>query len=368
MIMKKTVFMLCAAIMAAAPMISGQTSQKITAGKANEYGLAYALPLTAVDVYLVAELTEKTPGEFYNYARRHLGLTKAVTKQQQSAELKAAFIVPRGVPDANQRWLAQFKPGTSAYITLNEDGVPLTINSDEIPDEFIPEMPVPTEFSASPLEGPAAKQAITADMARSGSIAKKAELAAQRIFELRETRSDLLSGQADNPPADGKAMQIVLDNLAAQEAALTAMFAGVERKRTVVDKVTLLPDSAEIDSRVIARISAVDGILDAEDLAGKPVSLSLKIAQPAELPVNEKGQLKVFPRGGVPYRIPGTALVSVDYDGRTVTAVEMPFAQLGVVFGLPPTLFTDKSQPYKLIYDPNTGGILELAPKSEEAK
>ena len=92
--------LLCAALIAAAPMISAQTSQKITAGKANDYGLAYTLPLTAVDVYLVAELTEKTPGEFYNYARRHLGRTQAVTKQRQSAELKGAFIVPRGVPDA----------------------------------------------------------------------------------------------------------------------------------------------------------------------------------------------------------------------------------------------------------------------------
>lgn len=365
--MKKTVFLLCAALLAGAPVVTAQASQKITAGKANEYGLAYALPLTAIDVYLVAELTEKTPGEFYNYARRYLGLAQAVTKPRQSAELKQAIIVPKGMPDANQRWLAQFRPGSSAFITLNEEGVPLTINSDEIPDEYMPEIPPTTEFSASPLDGPAAEQAITADMARSASLTKKAELAAQRIFELRETRSDLLSGQADNPPADGKAMQLVLDNLAAQEAALTAMFAGVERKRTVVDKVTLVPDSGEIDSRVIARISAVDGILDAEDLAGKPVTLTLRISEAPTLPVNEKGQPKTFPRGGVPYRIPGTALVTVDYDGRTISAVETPMAQLGVVFGLPPTLFTDKNEPYKLIYDPNTGGILELSPKEGSA-
>lgn len=49
-----------------------QTSQKITAGKASEYGLVYSLPVTALDIYLVAELEEAHPGEFQNYARRHL--------------------------------------------------------------------------------------------------------------------------------------------------------------------------------------------------------------------------------------------------------------------------------------------------------
>lgn len=363
--MKTTSLLLCTALLAASPTLTAQTSQRITAGKANEYGLVYTLPTTAIDIYLEAELTEKIPGEFYNYARRHLGISNAVTKEEHTARLKDVLIVPRGVPDTAQRWVAQFKSGTSAFITLTEEGVPIAINADEGIEEIIPAVPAPTEATPSPLETPAAHQAVTEDMARSASLSKKAELAAQRIFELRETRSDILSGQADNPPADGAAMQLVLDNLAAQEAALTAMFAGVTRTRSVVEKVTIVPDSAEIDGRVIARISAIDGLLDADDLAGAPVTLSLKIAQAATMPVNEKGETKTFPRGGVAYRIPGSAYVSISYKGRTVAVEEIPMAQLGVVFGLPPSLFTDKNQPYKVIFDPSTGGIVELSPKGE---
>ena len=44
---------------------SAQTTQKLTAGKINEYGLIYSLPVTTVDVTLEAEKTVKTPGEFF---------------------------------------------------------------------------------------------------------------------------------------------------------------------------------------------------------------------------------------------------------------------------------------------------------------
>ena len=187
-------------------------------------------------------------------------------------------------------------------------------------------------------------------MARSASVSKKAELAAQRVFELRETRSDILSGQADNPPADGDAMKLVLDNLAAQEAALTAMFAGTTSTRTEVRKYTLVPDSTDISGRVIARLSAVDGLIDADNLAGAPITVDVKVIEQGTLPVNEKGEVKTFPKGGVAYTIPGTAAVSVNFGGNRVASQQVSLAQLGIVFGLNPALFTDKKEPYKVIF------------------
>lgn len=141
-----------------------------------------------------------------------------------------------------------------------------------------------------------------------------------------------------------------------------AMFAGVSSSRTVVSKVSFVPDSTDVDSKVIARLSTVEGIIDADNLAGAPITLSLKILSEGKLPVNDRGEEKTFPKGGVAYRVPGTAQVSIDYDGATVATAEVPLAQLGVVFGLNPSLFYDKKAPYKLIFDPATGGVLELEP------
>ena len=360
--MKKTIIALAAlALAASAP---AQTSTRLDAGKATEYGLVYSLPLTALDIYLEAELTQEHPGEFYNYARRHLGINDAIKSDVLSAELKSVTIVPRGVADSRQQWLAQFKNGSSVFMTLSPDNIPMGINADGAPS-IMPLVPAAQAATTSPLEGPAARQAVTQDMARSASVSKKAELAAQRIFELRETRSDILSGQADNPPADGDAMKLVLDNLAAQEAALTAMFAGVSTTRTVVEKVTFIPDSTATDNKVIARLSAVDGILEPDNLAGTPITLDVKILERGELPLTEKGGPKAFPKGGVAYRIPGTAQVTVSYAGRSIASAEVPLAQLGVVFGLNPALFSDKRQPYSVTFDTTTGAVVKLAPMTE---
>ena len=346
---------LLAALLVGALTAPAQTSQKITAGKANEYGLVYSLPVTALDIYIEAEVAESHPGQFYNYARRHLGLTDAITTDSRSARVLDVIIVPRGIADPDRRYVAQFKPGQSAYITLSDGDIPVAVNSEV----------GATAPTSSPLETEAARQAVTAEMARSASVSKKAELAAQRVFELRETRSDILSGQADNPPADGDAMKLVLDNLAAQEAALTAMFAGTTSTRTEVRKYTLVPDSTDISGRVIARLSAVDGLIDADNLAGAPITVDVKVIEQGTLPVNEKGEVKTFPKGGVAYTIPGTAAVSVNFGGNRVASQQVSLAQLGIVFGLNPALFTDKKEPYKVIFDPATGAVLDLAPMGE---
>lgn len=356
----KSAIILLAAVFAGTA--HAQTTQKLSAGKASDYGLVYSLPLTAIDIYLEAELTDEHPGEFHNYARRHLGITDAVVSDSRSARLKSVTFVPRGVSDPDQKWLVQFKAGTTPFVILDEANVPLAVNTDNIPAREAVSLPKAVAAEPTALESDAARQAVTQEMARSSSTSKKAELAAQRIFELRETRSDILSGQADNPPADGKAMELVLNNLSAQEAALTAMFAGTRSVSTVVEKVTVVPDSSEVSGEVIARLSAVDGILDSKNLAGAPITMSIKILERGELPVLDNGSPKTFPKGGLAYRIPGKALVSIEYGGKTIASEEISLAQLGVVFGMDPKLFSDKKAPSMVLFDSTTGAISEFGP------
>ncbi len=248
---------------------------------------------------------------------------------------------------------------------LDQQNIPLALNTEETAPTHEASLPQATEKKATILDSPAAKQAITAEMARSSSISKKAELASQRIFELRETRSDILSGDSENQPADGKAMQLVLDNLSAQESALTAMFLGTKNSWTVTEKYTIVPDSTDIRNQVLARLSAVDGLLEADNLAGSPVTVDIEILEKGEIPVNEKGELKTFPKGGVAYNIPGRALIKINYNGTTIASQEISLAQAGITFGMNPALFTDKKEPSKLIFDPSTGAILLLGPANQ---
>lgn len=341
---------------------NAQTSQKITAGKSTEYGLVYTLPTTALDITVEADLTTETPGEFYNYARRYLADDSAIRSGKKSVRVRSVTITPRGIPNPENRWLAQFKAGSTPSMLLTPDGIPLGINIADA--AWPPHVDLPQSRAAGPtvLETEAARQAVTQEMARSTSTSKRAELAAQRIFELREIRSDLLSGQSDNTPPDGQAMQLVLDNLAAQEAALTAMFLGTRSTSTVVETVTVVPDSASFENRTIARVSAVEGIVDPDNLSGSPLKMTFRILEAASLPVNEKGEVKKFPKGGVAYTIPGTAEVIIEYNGEEVARRQVSMAQLGVTFGLDPGLFTDKKEPSMVRFDPDNGAILIIGP------
>lgn len=341
---------------------SAQTTQRVSASKANEYGLVYSLPVTEVDITIETEHTRLTPGEFFNYARRHLAISDAITTPSTTVRVKSITFAPRGVADPANRWLVQFKNGSTTTMLLSADGLPLAINDVEPADIDLPELPVAVPPAPTILETEAARQAMTQDMIRSSSVSKRAELAAQRIFELRDMRSDLLSGQADNPPADGQAMDLMLKNLAAQEAALTAMFAGTTSTWTCVETIAVRPDTTDMGSTVIARISPFDGILDGDNLAGEPLTLSIEVLSRGDLPTNEKGEVKKFPKGGVAYTIPGTARLRVSYKGKVIASADIALAQLGTTFGLDPSLFSDKKAPSRLLFDPNTGGIVFLGP------
>ena len=62
------------------------------------------------------------------------------------------------------------------------------------------------------------------------STAKMAELVAKEIYNIRESKMPFYAAKADNMPSDGAQLKIMLDNLNAQEDAMTKMFSGTRDK------------------------------------------------------------------------------------------------------------------------------------------
>ncbi len=357
--MKKFLVLFAVASMLSGANVQGQTTKKLSPVKAEEYGLVYSLPLTEIDVTVEVEKTVKTPGEFYQYAKKYL-MMQPITAPSVSWKLKSVTISERGVADTSERYRVQFKAGSVPYIVINEQNFPLSINTEEIYEAKRVKLPEALLAEVSILETNAAAQAVTEDMLRSTSLPKRAELAASRIIELRQHRNDVISGQAESMPGDGRAMKLALDAMNDQESALTAMFVGTTQTSTEVATYTYRPDSLDNQRVVLARLSVLDGLVDADDLSGAPIYLDLKVTQRGNYPVNERGEEKRFPKGGLAYRIPGEAIVSVEYDGKNVATQKLPLAQAGVVFGLDPNMFADKKAPSAAVFNPITGAIVEL--------
>lgn len=346
---------------------SAQQVQKLSATKANEYGLVYTLPTTVVDVTLEVELTTQLPGEFARYARKYLNASNPITEESHSARLISATITTHGEANPEQRYVITLKSTQTPFILLTPDGRPLAINTETIATVDKPQLPVSRPAEPTPLQTKAAHQVMTEEMIQSHSTAKRAELAAQQLYALRQTRTDLITGQADQMPPDGRAMELVTSTLDAQEAALVAMFMGTTSVSTQVATVSFTPsaDADNVSNIVIARISPTDGIVAADDLSGAPVTLSMKTISRGELPISEKGEELPFPKGGIAYTIPGQADITVDYEGRKVASARVDVAALGTVYGMAPANFTDKKSAIFARFDPATGAIVITGPKDQ---
>ncbi len=341
--------------------IQAQSTRTLSATKANEYGVVYTLPTTVLDITVETETTEKQPGEFYKYAKKYLNIDNPIAVPSISTSVKSVTVTERGIADESRRYNMQLKGGFAPYVIVNNENIPLSINTQELYQADDVELPVAQKALPTPLQTEAARQVISEDMLRSRSVAKRAELAAAQIYALRQSRTDLITGQSEKMPPDGKSMQIVMDNIEAQEAALMAMFVGTTKTWTDVQTISFTP-TEDVRNKIIARISATEGIVDADDLSGAPMTITVKITERGRMPENEKGAVIPFPKNGVAYCIPGKADVKIDFDGKSFYNERLPFAQFGVDYGMDPSAFTNKKSPVAIKLNSATGALMETVP------
>ena len=344
-----------------APLAAAQTTTRLNANKINEYALIYTLPQNGFAATLAAEKTVKTPGPFALYAKRYLHLDP-ILEASTSWRIVGAELSLTAVEDLDERYQVQFKSGSTPFMLLSPEGFPLSVNAESIVELSSASSLKAHQTEPTILETDVARQAMTEDMLKSTSTAKRAELAAARIYEIRQNRSEIIAGQADGMPSDGAAMQLALDQLAAQEAALTAMFVGTEATSVEVRtfEFDAPADSVGTQRFVVARLSQVEGLLPADNLAGAPVYADFSDLRLGELPMDDKGRQKNFPKGGLAYRIPGSVKAALVYDGKTLCSGRFDVAQYGCVFGIDPGLFADKKAPAYAKFHPLTGALLEL--------
>ncbi|MDR1813890.1 MAG: DUF4831 family protein [Tannerella sp.] len=331
--------------------------EKVVPTKASGDGVTYYLPLTSLIVNVeVTKITEKA-GPYYRYAERYLGVKNFPTEDRVYYTLGKITLTNKGVPDPDNKYKIEFKQKTVApFVYLTVDGLICAIN-----EEFKPEEPkneaINHEIKAS---ASSPTSVYTEDYLMAGSVARQAEIAAKQIYHFRESRNDILTGDADNPPPDGEAMKLVISKLEEQEKELTKLFTGTESRETSYFDVTILPDD-EVEGDVLFRFSSKLGILDDDDLGGEPVYITIKALERApELDPKEAEKKAKAMSKGVIYNVPGKALVEIYRNNKTLVKKETPFVQFGTKEVLVSELLEDKKQPVKVVFYPETGGIRQI--------
>ena len=357
MMERKMRFIVTATILLGAAMsLSAQTRvEKKVATKSNKFGVNYSLPKTTLLVN--AEVTKVTckAGPYFRYAERYLGVKDAITEDDTYYELGKVVLINKGVPDPENSYIVEFRPGTTApYVYLTEDGLLCAINADYVS----PDANIETDNGALPAN--ARETAVfTEELLMAGSVARQAEVAAKQIYHIRESRMDILTGDADNLPPDGQAMKLVIEQLENQEKALTNLFVGTRVTETSYYDVTITPQD-DFEDEVLFRFSKKMGVLDADDLGGEPVYMNLKATERAPELTPKEAEKKEKSLKGLIYNLPGKARVEIKFNQHVFFKGEVQVTQFGTQEGLAPVMFEDRKTPVKVYFYPETGAIKQI--------
>ena len=319
-------------------------------------GICYYLPRTAFRVTVIAEKTTTRPGDFHKYADRFLRMPNVPTEESVQWNLKSITLEPYGKPDKNKAYSIKLKSKTVApLVGLSRDGLLLSINCDA-QESFLPDLPKP-EKGAAPANP---RSYMTQEILAAGSTAKMAELCAQEIYDIRDSKNALIRGEADNTPKDGEQLKLMLEQLDKQASVLESLFCGTKQTDTEVFSFFYDPQQ-ETDRDVLFRFSQKLGVVDADNLAGEPVTVSLKVLEtiPSTVPSEETAKKRAKMEHGVYYNIPARARISIKYGSQEFAGMETPMAQFGIVEVLSNTLF-DKKTTTQVTFFQTTGSTKDV--------
>lgn len=359
--MKTANVLLAATALCLAIPATAQQTRTLTADKHNEYGLVYTLPVTAVRFDVTARHTVSHAGPYFQYAKKYIGTDKVVKEDSEHWEILSVKATPVGIPDTENEYLMQLKPGALTSICVADDGMLLAINRD-VDAPAAPEMPEDTRLKSE--VGPRDYlQFVNEDFLASQSSAKQAQMLSESLMEVRDAKISLTRGTAETMPTDGRQLELMLNSLSQQEASMTAAFLGTVESQNVTRSFVFTP--GEPGRSVLFRMSDFAGFVAADDYSGEPVYVNVKVTRRGEMPVDDKGDEKKVPRDAVIYNIPGAATVSLSHSGKTLWSGDLECSQYGIQFGLQPTLFSDRKARSYAVFDPATGALVKIAEVTE---
>jgi len=327
------------------------TSQVPFSMNGGEPVIVYALPKTELCIQVEIERTTQQPGMFYRYSGRYLATNKVITEEKTSYRLKSILVLPRAIPDPARTF--SFSGGgnlSNVHISLTPNGILCGVN---VPVE------TPVETSKATIlpfkeNKPEALLPLGEEYMMAGSEAKLAEGAAKQIYRIRESRLSLLTADIDKLPSDGDSFKSMLEGMNTLESKLTELFTGKTTIESQTQTLYLTPTS-EVANDVLFRLSALKGLVTADDLSGVPYYISIK---PTENK-NNNGEKKPSPlKNGIFYILPASTLVTIGDGVNTFLSEQLDIPQFGITIPLSESLL--KQPATKVLIDRQTGRLLRV--------
>lgn len=332
--------------------------------KPDNYTLVYSIPRTTVDVSVNVTQTITRRGPYYQYAERFLGITGVPSQDVTSYSISDIVINTYEEADPDHYYLLSTNDRhVTNFFSLSREGFILPINQRQLPElpgivyghEKPASSPLYTDLSIHPNVVEETRTVMRRErqdtafvnvpvMQRQSvtrSLEAKAAEAADLIYELRNNRFKLLSGELDLFP-DGKAMEVIIEEFARLESEYLKLFIG---KISEVDHVYNFEYSPSKDAlqngterRILFRFSDTSGILPYNDVSGRPIAMELRnemktsAIERLSTPVSasrDNNTDRLF------YRIPDVAGVQLTDGNNMIARKRILVSQYGNLVNLP---------------------------------
>ena len=166
------------------------------------------------------------------------------------------------------------------------------------------------------------------------SLEKRAAEAAALIFEIREKRLQIVTGDTD-ATYSGEAMGAAVAELTRLEKEYLLLFTGYSEYRTQKMTFEVIPQKDRGSQMYVAfRISDSEGLLPADNLSGRPVVMEIVPQEIPPVPVDKK-TAKGSKALSLAYRIPAPCSVKLLDGMDVVMQTRMLVYQLGRESTLP---------------------------------
>jgi hypothetical protein len=317
-----------------------------------ECAVVYSLPKAELCVEVQTEKVTQKPGMFYRYSERYLAATRVITSEKTTYRLKSVAVKTHAIPDPARTYkFVKSKNTETVNISENSQGLLCGVNVPVKQDlKLTPVVTIPsTDQSQNEVLLPLGEEYMMA-----GSEAKLAEGAAKQIYRIRESRVGLLTADVEKLPADGASLNSMLEGLNKMECELTELFVGKIITETQTQTLIIPLDSA-LNSHVLFRMSALRGLVPADDLSGTPYYINITPALIHTVVAGSKTKKEV---PGLYSVLPASTQVVISDGINNYFSGQFFIPQFGKVIPISENVIQQKK--VKIYIDPETGRLLQI--------
>jgi hypothetical protein len=326
-------------------------------------GIIYSLPRTGIRIMAEVSQEKFFHGPYCEFAQKYIGLKNAPASDSESWKILSLKLETFGTPDPAE--VHKATGAVASMLSLSDEGVLVGINCTVTAEAgktytsvFTPNVEIPREIWSemsmhSFLEE---KDSTKRSGDRLKTFEEKAAEAAADILKLRKRKALTLAAKYDKLPPDGKAYQVMVEELNKIIGDYETLFIGKSFKATHKYVFEVVPEAKANKAIVAFRFSPSSGVLPESNVSGKPILLELD----ANADLVRNTEQKAVPAvgetstNGLFYRTPGLVIARLLNGSDVLAQARLSMAQFGVVSPMPDGLINGD---YSIELHPSTGAI-----------